>query len=164
MKNITDGIYVGSDADYPLLAEGPWAHVHAAKTWHAKLLGYTGAAPVNIRERYVAKRDNELFLNLVDAKKQKANLVMPILEEAKKFIDVRLMHEEKVFVHCNKGRSRAPAVVLWWWRIEATPEPFEDVVKFLFKDYDVDRESGIMKLVEEKWGHEAAKYQTHFYT
>ena len=155
MKEIIEGVYVGSDADVKLVMADHthnWSIVHAAKTpWHQKLLHYTGACPVNEPERYIARRSNELFLNLVDAKKQKPNIVMPILDEAKKWIDVELMHERHVLIHCNKGHSRAPAVVLWWWRLAALHEEFDATIKTLFGNYEVDRNSGIIKLIEEKW-------------
>jgi predicted protein tyrosine phosphatase len=155
MKEIIEGVYVGADTDVKLVIADHtrnWSIVHAAKTpWHQKLLHYTGACPVNEPERYIARRQNELFLNLVDAKRQKPNIVMPMLDEAKKWIDVELMHDRHILIHCNKGHSRAPAVALWWWRLAALHDEFDATIKTLFGSYEVDRNSGIIKLIEEKW-------------
>ena len=161
MKNTIHRVYVGDEADArsPEIASESWSIVHAAKyPWHAKLLGYTGAAPVKHPERYVAERPQALYLNLVDAKQQRAELVMPILEKAKAWIDGELMKEKKVLVHCNKGLSRAPAVVLWWYRLLPGGITFSDAVRVLFgHGWPIEWESGIVRLVREKWDDHAGE-------
>lgn len=126
-------LYVGDGADVEdLLASeeaGDWYVVHAAKLpWHKVFVGYEGrGAPKDSPEYYTARRGNRLALNLIDVENVDW-MPPPIFDAALSFISEGLHNGRNVFVHCNQGGSRAPAIALLWlhmnqdaWRI-----PFDE--------------------------------------
>ena len=87
--------------------------IHAAKEpWHRKRLGYTGRAAPKDDLRYLWDVDDyEMWCNLVDAQDAKYvpnELVAGIITK----IHRELYFERSVFIHCNKGESRAPTMAL----------------------------------------------------
>ncbi|MHB9131910.1 MAG: dual specificity protein phosphatase family protein [Armatimonadota bacterium] len=116
MQEINSHLFIGSDADYEddvSLQPGGWRVVQAAKyPYHRDAVGYGGrAAPEGSPEYYVARRDNRLILNLIDA--PSPNYVpQQVIDTALRFIHAGLDAGEKVLVHCNQGQSRAPTIGL----------------------------------------------------
>lgn len=88
--------------------------IHAAKEpWHRERLGYTGRAAPNDSEYYLCEvGEDEMWCNLVDA--HDAKYIPDTLVNA--ITDVisyqRLCRNRQVFIHCNKGESRAPTMAL----------------------------------------------------
>ena len=87
--------------------------IHAAKEpWHRGRLGYYGKAAPKDDPRYLYDIGfHTMWCNLVDAKDVKYipdELVDAIIEQ----IAVKLADDEQVFIHCNKGESRAPTMAL----------------------------------------------------
>jgi protein-tyrosine phosphatase len=98
-------------------------------------LGYKGrGAPKDSEEYLIAERGNELCLNLIDADDPNyipAEIILTAIEE----IQYQLGEKRTVFVHCNEGKSRAPAIVLMYLTLEnIIEEPtYEEAVK-VFKE------------------------------
>lgn len=115
MIEIHPDLYIGNeyDSERNVRHEPGWCVVHACKEpYHRQALGYTGrAAPKNHPEYLVARRDNRLILNLVDAP-DPAYIPQEIIDTALEYIDTSLRAGNHVLVHCNEGRSRSPGIGL----------------------------------------------------
>ena len=116
MKDVFEGrLFVGCQADYESggFGQGSWSFCLAAKEpWHRSELLYTGrAAPKDHPEYLMARRDNKLILNLVDAPKAEF-FDKHIIDAALDFIDEQLKLGKKVLTACNKGKSRSPSIAL----------------------------------------------------
>ena len=89
--------------------------IHAAKEpWHRERLGYTGRAAPKDDPRYLYDiDDNEMWCNLVDAHDAKyipdelVDVIINVLAA-----NVQGLWKQPVFIHCNKGESRAPTMAL----------------------------------------------------
>jgi hypothetical protein len=71
MLEVYPNLHVGCETDYERIVryQDGWWVVHACKEpYHRRALGYSGrAAPKTHPEYLVARRDNRLILNLIDA-------------------------------------------------------------------------------------------------
>ncbi len=123
MKEIHPRLFVGTENDYESQVKGKsgWWVVHACKDpYHRHLLGYTGrSAPKNHPEYLVARRDKELFLNLIDATDPNY-IPKEIIDAALQFIDEGMKSGECVFIHCNLGESRSPSIGLLYLAARVT--------------------------------------------
>jgi len=114
IEKIYTNLYIGDkkECDHIKENQAGWVVVHACKTCHRQLKGYkTRAAPQNDPEYLIARRDNEIYLNLIDAN-DPACIPKQIIDEALEFIHENLQAGYKVLVHCNLGESRSPAIGL----------------------------------------------------
>jgi hypothetical protein len=115
MIEIYSNLYIGNQQDYESAVKGQdgWSVVHACKEpYHRQALGYSGrAAPKTHPEYLIARRDNRLILNLVDAP-DPAYIPKEIIDAALAFIAAELDKGQRVLVHCNQGESRSPAIGL----------------------------------------------------
>jgi len=88
MIEIYPNLYIGNEDDYEskVRSETGWCVVHACKDpYHRQALGYTGrAAPKEHPEYLIARRDNQLILNLVDADHTDLNQPITIIDETGK--------------------------------------------------------------------------------
>jgi predicted protein tyrosine phosphatase len=113
MKEIYGNLYVGNENDYENTARKSdgWSIVHACKEpYHRQALGYTErAAPKTHPEYLIARRENRLILNLVDADNP-AYIPKEIIDAALNFVHEQLKADKKVLVHCNQGMSRSPSI------------------------------------------------------
>ena len=115
MVEVCPNLFIGSASDYEMLAQTTsdrWV-VHACKEpYHRQLLGYTGrAAPRSHPEYLVGRRQNRLFLNLVDAD-DPAYIPKEIIDCALSFVGEALASGSRALVHCNLGESRSPSIGL----------------------------------------------------
>ena len=115
MIEIYKQLYVGNqdDYEYSVKSEEGWAVVQACKEpYHRNALGYRGrAAPKTHPEYLIAKRDNRLILNMVDAN-DPGYIPELIVDTAIQFISEKLGEGCKVLLHCNQGMSRSPSIGL----------------------------------------------------
>lgn len=116
MIEVYDNLYVGDEDDYESRVRPSnknWNVVQACKEpYHRDALGYSGrGAPKGHPEYLIAKRDNRLILNLIDADTPKY-IPKEIIDEALEFIEKSLDNDQKVLVHCNQGRSRSPGIAM----------------------------------------------------
>lgn len=113
MIEVYTQLFVGNELDAnKALRENDWFIIHACKEpYHRQALGYSGrAAPKNHPEYLIAKRENRLILNLIDA--DNPNYIPKrIIDEAVDTIHEKLK-TNKVLVHCNQGMSRSPTIAL----------------------------------------------------
>jgi predicted protein tyrosine phosphatase len=120
MIEIYPNLFIGTADDYEFQVKGlkSWSVVHACKEpYHRRELGYTTrAAPKDHPEYLIAKRENRLILNLVDAPNP-AYIPKEIIDAALEFIHKELSDGRKVLVHCNLGESRSPSIGLLYLAI-----------------------------------------------
>ena len=86
------------------------AVVHACKTCHQRVIGYSGNLQKTHPNYLVLEQDYDLFLNIIDPP---ARLFMPQLFTS--FLSFATKHwggGKRLLVHCNKGESRAPSLAL----------------------------------------------------
>jgi predicted protein tyrosine phosphatase len=130
MIEIHSNLFVGTADDYEFQVKGlpGWMVVHACKEpYHRRELGYTSrGAPKNHPEYLIAKRQNRLILNLVDA--DDPNYIpKEIIDTALEFIKLGMEQSRKILVHCNKGESRSPSIGLLYLAIHTNKLPREFV-------------------------------------
>ncbi len=113
MKKIIENLYVGSDFDCRSAMAGNYAVVHACKhPCHRRGVGYKGNLNSS-HSYYLIKRSGcNLYLNMVDMeKKLLGRYTNPIMKAALQFIE-KYISDKKVLVHCNRGLSRSPSIIL----------------------------------------------------
>lgn len=105
MKEIYSNLFIGSERDLQFGTPAPdkdWAIIHAARDpWFRSL-------SKKIDEELIAVRDNQLYLNLIDAN-DAAYIPLSIINKAIEYIKENIKLR-KVFIHCNQGWSRAPGL------------------------------------------------------
>jgi predicted protein tyrosine phosphatase len=159
MKEVSNRLYVGNQRDYKsnirLKNQDQWSIVHACKEpYHRQALGYSGrAAPQSHPEYLIAKRDNRLILNLIDADTPKY-IPKEIIDEALQFIDEQLGDGQKVLVHCNQGMSRSPGIALLYLaqKGEIASESFQQAWKEFKEIYlQCSMAGGMRGFLEKNW-------------
>jgi len=158
-------LFVGCQADYEggedfgLDENGytdKWAFVLAAKEpWHRRAVGYTGRACDKTHPEYlIAKRDNKLVLNLVDAPKPEF-FDKQIIDVALDFIDEQLNARKKVLICCNQGESRSPSIALLYIvsrGLKLSDVTLEQCEAELRKTYPMYNPSaGIRGFMKQRW-------------
>ena len=115
MREVSENIYVGNQADYEsgTFIPSEWSFLLAAKEpWHRQALGYTGRAAAKDDPEYlIARRDNKLILNLVDAPKS-IFFDKRVIDAGLDFIEEQLSEDKKVLICCNQGESRSASIAL----------------------------------------------------
>ena len=115
MIEIHPNLFIGNQDDYEInvARQLDWAVVHACKEpYHRQALGYAGRAASKDHPEYLlAKRDNRLILNLVDAA-DPAYIPDVIIDSALRFAQDNLSESKNVLIHCNQGMSRSPSIGL----------------------------------------------------
>jgi hypothetical protein len=178
MIKVAENLWVGNSDDHDDLWRDQgartsgenWKCICAAKyPWHREALGYTTrAAPKDDPEYLWAERDDRLILNLIDP--PASDLIPPILiERALNYIEDNTgapsqraclcvsaclcrgrQARRQVLVHCNNGKSRAPAIaLLYLFRQKKLPDDPEEAIarfKILYPDYNPGK--GIEEFVE----------------
>ena len=144
MIEVHPNIFVGSAVDYEqrVRGESGWAVVHACKEpYHRQALGYSGrSAPSTHPEYLFARREDRLFLNLVDADEPRY-FSKEIMIAAISFIHEALASGKKVLIHCNQGESRGPSIALLFLacRLSVIPsdslESSEIAFRVLYPEY-----------------------------
>lgn len=113
MREVHERLFVGCQGVYSESNQEGWSFVLAAKEpWHRSVIGYTGRACVKDHPEYLmARRDNKLVLNLVDAPKPEF-FDKRIIDAALDFIEEELAKGKKVGIFCNVGESRSASIAL----------------------------------------------------
>ena len=115
MIEVFPKLYVGNQDVYEHFGyvHDEWAFILAAKEpFHRQAIGYAGRACDKSHPEYLmARRDNKLILNLVDAPKPEF-FDKRIIDAALDFIAEQLSIGKNVFVICNEGRSRSASIAL----------------------------------------------------
>ena len=106
----------------PLGVGNVGAVIHGCKNpCHLRAVGYTGSLPKDHPEYLMARRGDDLYLNIVDAP-------IPIFRReifvaALDFLDEHA--GSRTIVHCNNGLSRAPSTACLWLAKRAKVIPQE---------------------------------------
>jgi predicted protein tyrosine phosphatase len=158
MIEVYPGLHIGDERDYELQVkqQDGWRIVHACKEpYHRRELRYsTRGAPKNHAEYFVARRDNRLILNFVDAP-DPAYIPKQIVDTALDFIGESLGSGYKVLVHCNLGESRSPAIGLLYLAAFTGAIPsssLEEAEAAFLKIYPGYRPGpGIRGFLEQNW-------------
>lgn len=120
---VAPGVWVGSDEDYEGIRsedrEQLWSALHAAKEpWHREMVGYKTQSAPECEERLVARRGNEMALNLIDVRMlgPGAAHYVPeaVIRAGMDFVDEQLAQGRRVIIHAASGKSRAAAIALLW--------------------------------------------------
>jgi predicted protein tyrosine phosphatase len=151
---LNTNLYLGSKYDLGITNDSDWAFVHACKTYHLARLGQQN----NTSEHYIMfEEKNHLYINWVDAPSPKMfdwkGHGVINFTRVLDFIDSQI-GDKKVFVHCDQGQSRSPAVTMLYMakRQKSLPEDFYKArIEFakIYTDYFSD--SGITKFIEYNW-------------
>lgn len=114
MKEVHPSLFVGNEQDcVATKGNADWTIVHACKhPCHQNAVGYSGSLPSGHPDYLIHKKDQNLYLNMVDMdRKQKHEYMEPIVSSTLDFIG-NYIDSYKVLVHCNEGESRAPALAM----------------------------------------------------
>ena len=153
MKQIFEGVYVGSQEDEPI--EG-WATIHAAKNpYHVDAVGYKGKLEPSHPNYLMLRKENDLYLNMIDPPFELlADLTNPMFQESMNFIAQAIIDDKNILVRCNKGQSRSPSIILVFMAFgdliskssyaEAKKEFME-----LYPEYSPGE--GVAKYLEKNW-------------
>lgn len=132
MKEIFPNLFIGNQNDYDskIQHEPGWCVVHACKEpYHRRALGYKKlGAPQDHPEYLIARRENRLILNLVDAD-DPAYIRKEIIDAALDFISTSLASGSRVLVHCNEGCSRSASIGLLYLVMNTDELPKEEFLK-----------------------------------
>jgi hypothetical protein len=154
MIEVSKNLFIGSHEDYEAMKHdcADWFIVHAAKEpYHRQALGYSGrAAPRDHPEYLIARRDNRIILNLIDAA-DLAYVPRLIIQSALEAIAFAHAQDMPVLVHCNQGRSRAPSIAMMYLapELEASFAAAQEQFRALYPDYAPAE--GIRQFAERHW-------------
>lgn len=164
MREVMPKLFVGSQIDYEsrILNQDEWTILLCAKEpWHRQAVGYTGRACDKSHPEYlIAKRDNKLILNLVDAPKSiffDKNLIDSALE----FIEEELKKNKKIGVFCNLGESRSASIALLYLIKHGIikGETLEDCEAEFLKVYpEYNPGAGIRGFVKDHWSEYCGRF------
>ncbi|HVB25058.1 MAG TPA: dual specificity protein phosphatase [Ktedonobacteraceae bacterium] len=159
MIEVYSKLFVGDqdDYEYDVSQRSGWAIVQACKEpYHRRALGYlpSKAAPKG-SEYYVARRDNRLILNMVDAPRSDFFYKEEMIDEALDFIDQALTNNMNVLVHCNVGESRSPSIALLYMAARLRVLPTESLqaaeAQFKRKYPKYNPKTGIREHLQKYW-------------
>lgn len=113
MKKIHDNLFIGNKLDCFYDDRKNWVVIHACKTpCHQKAIGYKGNLNRKHSNYLFLKEEKHLYLNMVDMNKMLSHkYTEPIINITLDFIESRI-NSNKVLIHCNLGRSRAPSLAM----------------------------------------------------
>jgi hypothetical protein len=157
MREVFENLYVSNQDEYKLgeFKQDDWAFCLAAKEpFHRSTIGYTGRACDKTHPEYlIARRDNMLILNLVDAPKAEF-FDKRIIDAALEFVEEQLSTGKKVLIVCNEGRSRSASIALLYLIKHGiikgnTLEDCESEFMKVYLEYNPG--TGIRGFVKEHW-------------
>lgn len=159
MKEVFENLYISNQADYENGTFDPneWSVLLAAKEpFHRSAIGYKGRALNKDHPEYLmARRDNKLILNLVDAPKS-IFFDKNIIDAGLEFIHVELAKGKKVGVFCNRGESRSASLSLLYLIKHGLikGEILEDAEAEFLKLYPkYNPGTGMREFVKENWSY-----------
>ena len=149
---IYPNVFVGDENDYLNLGKehipgrnidqptGDWAVLHCNKEpHHRQFVGYTGrGAPKDHPEYLVARRENRMALNMVDAKSPQF-FSKEMIISGLNFLDECYKAGKKLLIHCNLGESRGPSIGMLFVLKRAVPldEKEQQIPIETFEDAEV---------------------------
>lgn len=158
MKEVIENLYVCNQEDYEngSFSDGFSFLLAAKEPFHRSAIGYSGRALNKDHPEYLmAKRDNKLILNLVDAPKSMF-FDKGLIDSALDFIGKELGKDRKVLIVCNQGESRSASISLLWLLKEGhlMGDTLEDVEAEFLKLYpNYNPGAGMRGFVKENWNY-----------
>lgn len=125
--------------------------MHAYKTSHKERLEYT--RPPKEKSYYIKFEDKKhLYINWVDEPTGKYFKVETFIE-AMNFIDKFISQNKKIFIHCDQGQSRSPALAMTYLakRTDFLGDEFDQAYNGFKQIYPNFNPSGIIKFIENNW-------------
>lgn len=112
MQEVGKQLFVGNQEDTEL---EDYSVVHAAKSFHQKVLGYAKSLPGDHEHYLVYAEPGNIYLNLVDMPREfMPKFTDPIFEAALAFIIIEIGNGKNVLLRCNVGKSRSPSLALFY--------------------------------------------------
>ena len=159
MFKVTDRLYVGSLDDlvnflFLEKTEDFYILYCMKNPSHKSMVGYEGkSCPKDHPEYLVARRGNQMALNMVDAPSPKF-FSKEMITAGLDFMEEGYNKGLKVLVTCNQGVSRSPSMAFLFMatRLRELFEDFEDSIYFfksIYKDYIPN--DGIYAHMLENW-------------
>lgn len=155
MEKIIDGIYLGSDKDVPEAKRRRFARLCCCKDGidsHRSMLEYTTLGAPKDANYYFAQRGNVMALNLIDSETPEM-IPSEVIDAGLKFIYRMRQKGENVFIHCNAGHSRGPAITLMYLRaIGEFTQGFyraQEIFKTLYEPYSPAK--GMWVTARDRW-------------
>lgn len=147
LVRLDTNIYIGDDHDVEYAREHNLRILHCAKhPWHVYMAG--DKLSQDDTNYMYAEKDGEAALNLVDTDDY-AERFQPLfdkaIESAFRFLDAATT---PVFIHCNKGESRSPAIALLYIHHRKMSEKTFDE---LLAIYGFKPKGGIYNFVKRAW-------------
>jgi hypothetical protein len=110
MREICNRVCIGS-MEHHRYGDREWSVVHACKhPCHQQAVGYSGNLPKSHPNYLIMEKESDLYMNLIDPP-------VPLFQSQsfaafRKFAAREHESGKKIFIHCNQGLSRAPALAL----------------------------------------------------
>lgn len=109
---INDRIHVGDNFSCFYDDKEGWVVIHACKIpCHQRAVGYRGNLSSSHENYLIKENEKHLYLNMVDMDRLMREFTEPIIKKAIEFIKNNIK-KNKIFIHCNVGLSRSPALAL----------------------------------------------------
>lgn len=147
LVKLDTNIYIGDDNDVEYARQRGLRILHCAKRpWHVYMAG-DNLSQDDLNYMYI-EQDDEAALNLVDSDDY-AERFQPLfdtaIQQAFKFLDAAT---SPVFIHCNKGESRSPAIALLYiHHKKLSNQTFDE----LLAAYGFKPRGGIYNFVKRAW-------------
>ena len=158
MIEVHPGLFVGPQAEYEARVrhESGWTVVQAMREpYHREAVGYTTPMPPEDHPEYwIARRENRLCLNLIDAPNP-ADIPAAAMDAAVAFIREHRMAGGHVFLHCQMGMSRSPGIAMLYLgthtdRLSASS--FDAALRSFYDVYPLfSPRPGILGFLRERW-------------
>ncbi len=108
MTEVYKNLYIGTVSDCAVAYD--MAILHACKTCHKRILGYSHSPSKDDENYLIYKSDsNNLYLNLLDLDSLQKEYTDIIVQASIKFIDEHIK-TKPVLVHCDFGVSRSASI------------------------------------------------------
>lgn len=128
MQEVHERLHVGNDTDCRTGDEN-WAVVHACKhTCHQDAVGYTGSLSSSHPDYFFLKRDEDLYLNMIDPP-DRPLFADEVFEAFFSFAVPRWEDGDRLLIHCNQGRSRSPSLAMLFLSAHAGVLPTESFAR-----------------------------------
>jgi hypothetical protein len=158
MKQLAEGLYVGTVSEHLDLENEAWAIVSAAQTVHYPLLqwNWTTRKPDRNHPNYILyEQPRHLSLNWVDGPAHLYKWSGPAtFIRVLDFVERELAAPRSVLIRCDQGMSRSPTLALLYLakRLKTLPDTsFLDARAEFAKIYPSYHPSGIADYVSQVW-------------
>lgn len=155
MREVSSGLFVGTEHDCFRESRDDWSVVHACKNpCHVQAVCYRGSLPSDHPHYLLLEEDRHLYMNLIDP-------AVPLFKK-ESFTGFRSFASEhrgaglNVLIHCNKGLSRAPSLALLFLAKDLGGIPAESyrAARRGYEEIDPSYTPGlgIQKYLRDNWG------------